>query len=94
MKRLRWWSALLLVVGIAVSGTASFVVYRMWYAPHVIVVAPHTTMHAGPDEQFPVVQEIPLGTRATVVGNQDSWYKISYLNNRGWVQQSRVMNIS
>ena len=82
-----------MITGILGGVGSSFLVYYVWYAPHVVVITPSSSLYTGPDEHFPSIKEIPLGMRARVVGVQDSWYKISYLKNRGWIQQSCVMNI-
>ncbi len=93
LRKLRWYTTLCLSVVLGLLVATSFATYMFWYAPHVVVINPRTQVYTGPDEQFPVLKEIPLGMRVRVVGVQDSWYKISYLKNRGWIQQSCVMNI-
>ncbi len=94
LKKIRSLYLLLLLVMASVTAGMSFLVYDTWYAPSVVVIKENVSMYTGPDDQFPVVQKIRLGMRAKVVGIQDSWYKISYFKNRGWIQQSYVMNIS
>lgn len=93
-KRYTWWSFGLLGVLLALLVSLTVMTYRAWYQPSLVVVEKGCTLHTGPDEQFPSIKEIAIGTRAKVVGVQDSWYKISYLKERGWIQKSCVMMIT
>lgn len=93
-KRLHTRLGIGLGICLIVPLSLTIMTYVAWYTPSIVVIDTGCSLHTGPDEQFPAIKEITVGARARVVGDQDSWYKISYLKERGWIQKSCVMTVT
>ncbi len=92
--RLRIWSAVVLGFLVTLFVALTIMTYYAWYRTSVIVIEKGCALYTGPDEQFPTVKEITVGSRARVADVQDSWYKISYQKERGWIKKSCVMTVT
>jgi len=70
----------------ALATAALFVVPNLAEAAQGFIVQ-DTTLRAGPDEQFPAVDQVAAGTAVDVNGclSGHSWCDISFSSDRGWV---------
>jgi uncharacterized protein YraI len=66
--------------------TALFLAPSLAQAAQGVIVA-NTALHAGPDDQFPPVDEVQAGTNVDVNGclTGFTWCDISFQRDRGWV---------
>jgi uncharacterized protein YraI len=68
------------------ASTALFLAPSLAQAAQGVIVA-NTALHAGPDDQFPPVDEVQAGTNVDVKGclTGFTWCDISFQQDRGWV---------
>jgi uncharacterized protein YraI len=74
------------------SIVAAFATAALFLAPSLAqaaqgVIVQNTALHAGPDDQFPPVDEVQAGTNVDVNGclTGFTWCDISFQQDRGWV---------
>jgi uncharacterized protein YraI len=74
------------------SAVAAFATTACLLAPSLAqasqgVIVANTALHAGPDDQFPPVDEVQAGTNVDVKGclTGFTWCDISFQQDRGWV---------
>jgi len=57
-------------------------------AQDVVVKRERTYMRSGAGSYFPIVSEIPVNTKVKLLETQDTWLRITYQNQNGYIAQT------
>ncbi|MDD2332326.1 MAG: M48 family metalloprotease [Candidatus Cloacimonetes bacterium] len=55
------------------------------FAQDVVVKRDRTYMRSGAGSYYPVISQIPVNTKISLVGSKDSWLKVTYKNQTGYI---------
>ena len=76
-----------LIVGL---GSCCFYEYWLSQQRYGVVVAQQALLYAGPDKEFHRVGGVSAGQQVKVVQQDQSWYKVYFHSEVGWVEQSDI----
>jgi uncharacterized protein YgiM (DUF1202 family) len=89
--RLHSW---LLIVLLLMLGVADFTlityVYDQQNTQRAVVVSSQVQVHAGPGENYAIVDSLQVGDELTIGKSEDTWYKICHGYVSGWLPAHTV----
>lgn len=79
---------IVVLIGLIIS-LGSCCAYDYWFSRqrYGVVVAKQALLYAGPDKEFHRVGEVAAGQQVKVVQQDQSWYKVYFRPEVGWVEQ-------
>ncbi len=85
MYRRKWFVCL--IVALSAAFCTAGLYYRYTELTKTIALAnkEKVAVYTGPDDQYGIVEMVPLGTHFSVVSTQKLWYCVGFNKQRGWV---------
>jgi len=77
-------------LSILLGMSGAFCAFDYWFSRQAYAVALHeqVSVYAGPDKEFHKIGQLRLGQEVKVVQESQSWYKVSFQEIVGWVEQT------
>lgn len=94
LKRLKGLKCVLLGSALVLMTIVTLTDY--WFSSQVyaVVIQSEVVAYAGPDKEFHKVATLHAGQEVKVVEEKQSWYKVSFQNFQGWVEQIDLEKIT
>lgn len=80
----------LIFLGLFLLIAGSFCVFDYWFShqQYAVVLSDSAAVYAGPDKEFHKLGTVRRGQEVKVVQEAQSWYKVSFQELQGWIEQT------
>lgn len=93
-KKIKRLESVFFVIALTAITMVTFIDYWFSCQVYAVVLQKEVQVYAGPDKEFHKVATLQFAQEVKVVEEKQSWYKISFQNFQGWVEQIYLEKIT